>query len=83
MIPDEKLNIHGGLIALVHPIGASECRIFVTLIRELIANENKNGLATLCIGSSMGLQYSHCYLIYTNNHNKESKNAIQRFTKTV
>lgn len=51
-IPNEKLNINGGAIALGHPIGASGCRILVTLIHEL--KENQNGLATLCVGGGMG-----------------------------
>lgn len=51
-IPESKLNINGGAIALGHPIGASGCRILVTLIHEL-QYENM-GLATLCIGGGMG-----------------------------
>lgn len=54
-IPDEKLNINGGAIALGHPVGASGCRILVSLIYEVIRNKNAvNGLATLCIGGGMG-----------------------------
>lgn len=50
-----KANINGGAIALGHPIGASGCRILVTLIHELI-NENKNrGLCSLCIGGGQGI----------------------------
>jgi len=50
-----KVNINGGAIALGHPIGASGCRILVTLIHELI-NENKNrGLCSLCIGGGQGI----------------------------
>lgn len=51
-IPENKLNIHGGAIALGHPIGASGCRVLVTLIHEL--KEAQLGLATLCIGGGMG-----------------------------
>ncbi len=51
-ILDRKLNINGGAIALGHPIGASGCRILVTLIHEL--RETQMGLATLCIGGGMG-----------------------------
>lgn len=51
-IPDEKLNINGGAIALGHPIGASGCRILVTLIHEL--KDTQKGLATLCVGGGMG-----------------------------
>lgn len=53
-IPDEKLNRNGGAIALGHPLGASGCRIIVTLIHEMIRNKQKTGLASLCIGGGMG-----------------------------
>lgn len=53
-IPSEKLNIHGGAIALGHPIGASGCRILVALLYELIHEKKTLGLATLCIGGGMG-----------------------------
>lgn len=53
-IPDDKLNINGGAIALGHPIGASGCRILVTLIYSMKQNRVKTGLATLCIGGGMG-----------------------------
>lgn len=49
-----KLNVNGGAIALGHPIGSSGCRIFVTLIHEMIKRDSKYGLATLCIGGGMG-----------------------------
>ncbi len=50
-----KLNVNGGAIALGHPIGASGCRILVTLIHEMLKrDEVKKGLATLCIGGGMG-----------------------------
>ncbi len=50
-----KLNVNGGAIALGHPIGASGCRILVTLIYEMLKREEaKKGLATLCIGGGMG-----------------------------
>ena len=53
-IPEEKLNVRGGAIALGHPVGASGCRILVSLIHEM-KNKNANvGLATLCIGGGMG-----------------------------
>lgn len=52
---DEVLNPRGGAIALGHPVGASGCRILVTLLHDLQQNENaKLGLATLCIGGGMG-----------------------------
>jgi len=54
-IPEEKVNVNGGAIALGHPIGASGTRIFVTLIHEMIKRDLKKGLATLCIGGGMGI----------------------------
>ena len=54
-IPDEKVNVNGGAIALGHPIGASGTRILVTLIHEMVKREVKKGLATLCIGGGMGI----------------------------
>ena len=54
-IPDEKINVNGGAIALGHPIGASGTRILVTLIHEMIKRDLKKGLATLCIGGGMGI----------------------------
>lgn len=53
-IPDEKINVNGGAIALGHPVGASGCRILVTLIHSLKQNNKSIGLATLCIGGGMG-----------------------------
>ncbi len=50
-----KINVNGGAIALGHPIGASGCRIFVTLVHEMIARDAKKGLATLCIGGGQGV----------------------------
>ena len=54
-IPEEKVNVNGGAIALGHPIGASGSRILVTLIHEMIKRNVKKGLATLCIGGGMGI----------------------------
>ena len=54
-IPEEKVNVNGGAIALGHPIGASGTRIMVTLIHEMIKRDVKKGLATLCIGGGMGI----------------------------
>ena len=54
-IPDEKVNVNGGAIALGHPIGASGTRILVTLIHEMIKRDVHKGLATLCIGGGMGI----------------------------
>ena len=52
--PQEKLNVNGGAIALGHPVGASGCRILVTLLHEMQKRDVKTGLATLCIGGGMG-----------------------------
>lgn len=49
-----KLNVNGGAIAIGHPIGASGCRILVTLLYEMKRRDAKRGLATLCIGGGMG-----------------------------
>ncbi|MEG2651869.1 MAG: acetyl-CoA C-acetyltransferase, partial [Eubacterium sp.] len=54
-IPEEKLNISGGAIALGHPVGASGCRILVTLLHGLQRTGKKTGLATLCVGGGMGV----------------------------
>ncbi|MFL0804234.1 MAG: acetyl-CoA C-acetyltransferase [Agarilytica sp.] len=50
-----KVNVNGGAIALGHPIGASGCRVLVTLIHEMLKRESNKGLATLCIGGGMGV----------------------------
>ena len=50
-----KVNVNGGAIALGHPIGASGCRVLVTLLHEMIKRDAKKGLATLCIGGGMGV----------------------------
>ncbi len=50
-----KINVNGGAIAIGHPIGASGCRILVTLIHEMIRRDVKKGLASLCIGGGMGV----------------------------
>ncbi|WP_207061390.1 acetyl-CoA C-acetyltransferase [Motiliproteus sp. SC1-56] len=50
----DKVNVNGGAIALGHPIGASGCRVLVTLLHEMAKRDAKKGLATLCIGGGMG-----------------------------
>jgi acetyl-CoA C-acetyltransferase len=50
-----KVNVNGGAIALGHPIGASGCRILVTLLHEMRKRDAKKGLASLCIGGGMGV----------------------------
>ena len=52
---DRQFNVHGGAIALGHPVGASGARIVVTLVHELIRSGGKRGLATLCMGGGNGL----------------------------
>ena len=49
-----KVNVNGGAVALGHPVGASGCRILVTLLHEMQRRDAKRGLATLCIGGGMG-----------------------------
>ena len=49
-----KVNVNGGAVALGHPVGASGCRILVTLLHEMQKRDSKKGLATLCIGGGMG-----------------------------
>lgn len=50
-----KVNVNGGAIALGHPIGASGCRVLVTLLHEMIRRDARKGLATLCIGGGQGV----------------------------
>ena len=50
-----RINVNGGAIAIGHPIGASGCRILVTLIHEMIRRDARRGLASLCIGGGMGV----------------------------
>lgn len=50
-----KINVNGGAIALGHPIGASGCRVLVSLIHEMNKRDSKKGLASLCIGGGMGV----------------------------
>ncbi len=54
-IPEEKLNVNGGAIALGHPVGCSGARIMVTLLHEMQRRGSKRGLATLCVGGGMGV----------------------------
>ncbi len=51
----DKVNVNGGAIALGHPIGASGCRVLVTLLHEMKRSDAKKGLATLCIGGGQGV----------------------------
>ncbi|WAC00613.1 acetyl-CoA C-acetyltransferase [Pseudomonas putida] len=51
----ERVNVNGGAIALGHPIGASGCRVLVTLLHEMIKRDVRKGLATLCIGGGQGV----------------------------
>ena len=54
-IDPAKVNVNGGAIAIGHPIGASGCRILVTLLHEMQRRNAKKGLAALCIGGGMGV----------------------------
>ena len=51
----KKINVNGGAIAIGHPIGASGCRILVSLLHEMVRRDAKRGLASLCIGGGMGV----------------------------
>ena len=53
-LPDEKLNVNGGAIALGHPVGATGGRLVLTLLKEMKRRDKKRGLATLCIGGGQG-----------------------------
>ena len=50
-----RINVNGGAIALGHPIGASGCRVLVTLLHEMVRRGARKGLASLCIGGGMGV----------------------------
>ena len=52
---EQRVNVNGGAIALGHPIGASGCRILVSLVHEMMKREARKGLATLCIGGGQGV----------------------------
>lgn len=54
-LPSEKVNVNGGAVAIGHPIGASGCRILVTLLHEMKRSGKRKGIATLCVGGGMGL----------------------------
>lgn len=54
-LPEDKTNVNGGAIALGHPIGASGCRVLVTLLHEMQRRGAKKGLVTLCIGGGQGV----------------------------
>lgn len=57
-LPIDKVNVNGGAIALGHPIGASGCRILVSLIHQLISRKLKTGIAALCVGGGEGVAMS-------------------------
>jgi len=64
-IPEKKVNVHGGSIALGHPIGASGARVLVTLIYALKQHQKRYGLATLCLGGGEAVAF-----IIENSNNK-------------
>ncbi len=53
--PQERVNVHGGAIALGHPLGASGARILTTLLNAMEQHDGKKGLATMCIGTGQGI----------------------------
>lgn len=57
-IPDDRLNVNGGAIALGHPVGASGARIVTTLVHELHRSQLETGVAGICIGGGMGIAMS-------------------------
>lgn len=52
---DDIVNVNGGAIALGHPVGASGCRVLITLLHEMVKRDAKKGLVTLCVGGGMGI----------------------------
>ena len=54
-VDPEKVNVNGGSIALGHPIGASGCRVLVTLLHAMKRRAAKKGVVSLCIGGGMGI----------------------------
>ena len=56
-LPMDKLNIHGGAIALGHPVGTTGTRLIITLLRSLKEQGLKRGLATLCVGGGQGAAF--------------------------
>ena len=54
-LPEEKINVNGGAIAMGHPLGATGCMILSTLLDELERQDLRRGLATLCVGGGMGI----------------------------
>jgi acetyl-CoA C-acetyltransferase len=54
-VPEDRLNVNGGAIALGHPIGASGARVLVTLLHELHKRGGRYGVASLCIGGGQGV----------------------------
>jgi acetyl-CoA C-acetyltransferase len=54
-VPEDKVNVNGGAIALGHPLGATGCMLLGTLLDELEARDLKRGLVTLCVGGGMGI----------------------------
>ncbi|MGX7126297.1 hydroxymethylglutaryl-CoA reductase, degradative [Enterococcus viikkiensis] len=77
-LPNERVNIYGGAIALGHPIGASGARIVTTLLSELIQEEKQRGVASLCIGGGLGLA-----LMVTKAEDQETaKKKFYQMTQT-
>ena len=57
-LDSDRVNLNGGSVALGHPIGASGCRVLITLINEMIKRDNKTGLASLCLGGGEAVAMS-------------------------
>ena len=57
-LPKDRLNVNGGAIALGHPIGATGCRVTVTLLHEMKRRKAKLGLVTLCVSGGLGIAMS-------------------------
>ena len=82
-IPDEKVNVNGGAIALGHPIGASGTRILVTLIHEMIKRDVKKGLASLCIGGGMGIAMYRKIMEISKPYKGKGKRKLKKNAFTV
>ena len=78
---NDILNVNGGAIALGHPVGASGCRILVTLLHEMEKRDAKKGLATLCIGGGRRARVRQktsitFQMFWIEFHNKISKTVL-------
>ena len=74
----KKVNVNGGAIALGHPIGASGCRVLVTLLHEMQKRDARRGLASLCIGGGMGVALRRGTLERENEKHGKQAEVVQR-----